>query len=74
MDQGIIWTFKAYYPRLTFPQAIDATMEDHTIFLAEHGRNITERIQLIQASWKEGTMTHMYVMWQKLLLNCENNI
>lgn len=45
MDQGIIWTFKAYYLRLTFPQAIDTTMKDHTIFffVAEHGRNIPEK-------------------------------
>lgn len=35
MEQGVIATFKAYYPKGTFKQAIDSSTRENLIFITE---------------------------------------
>lgn len=69
IDHRVISIFKAYYLRWTFGQAIEATVGDHAISLAEFWRtyDIEHATENIQASWQKVTASNMCVVWQKIL-------
>jgi DDE superfamily endonuclease len=65
MDQGIISTFKAYYLRRTFSQAVKATTGDGAITLIDFWKRFT--IENIGESWLEVTVNNMRVAWRYVL-------
>jgi hypothetical protein len=75
MDQGIVSTFKAYYPRRTFAQAVQATMEEDAISLTDFWKkfNIRQAILNIYESWQEVTANTMRAVWKYLLPYCAND-
>ncbi|XP_045116125.1 tigger transposable element-derived protein 1-like [Portunus trituberculatus] len=67
MDQGVIATFKKYYLRRTFRQALKATDEnDMTLSEFWKSYNIYNAIKNINTSWWEITTTCMNAVWKKL--------
>lgn len=76
MDQGVIATFKAYYLRRTFSQAIDITAAGiNTPSLPDFWKsyNIKNTIDNINASWLEITHHNMKVVWKNILQHCSSN-
>ena len=75
MDQGTIATFKAYYLRRTFKQAITETTGDDTISLTEFWKkyNIKQAIQNIDESWQEVTVSNMRAVWKHIIPHCAND-
>ncbi|KAM4694159.1 tigger transposable element-derived protein 1-like isoform 1-T2 [Discoglossus pictus] len=67
MNQGVISTFKAYYLRRTFMQAVRAT-EDDVMNLSEFwmNYNIYDAIKNIADSWEEVKQSTMKGAWNKL--------
>lgn len=75
MDQGVIATFKAYYIRRTFAQAISLTTgENSSMLLPEFWKkyDIKKAVENIDESWKEVTSKNMKDVWNKILLNRTN--
>lgn len=67
MDQGVIASFKAYYLRRTFSQAIRAT-QNNEMTLREFWKNynIYDAIKNIAEAWDEVKDTNMRGVWKKL--------
>ncbi|XP_053571656.1 tigger transposable element-derived protein 1-like [Bombina bombina] len=67
MDQGVIASFKAYYLRRTFSQAVRATQNDE-MTLTDFWRNynIYDAIKNIADAWNEVKETNMRGVWNKL--------
>ncbi|XP_072000501.1 tigger transposable element-derived protein 1-like [Engystomops pustulosus] len=67
MDQGVIASFKAYYLRRTFSQAVRVT-QNNEITLKEFWKNynISDAIKNIADSWDEVKETNMRGVWNKL--------
>lgn len=67
MDQGVIASFKAYYLRRTFSQAIRATQKDQ-MTLREFWKNyhIYDAIKNIADAWAEVKETNMRGVWKNL--------
>ncbi|XP_053568008.1 tigger transposable element-derived protein 1-like [Bombina bombina] len=67
MDQGVIASFKAYYLRRTFSQAVRATQNDE-MTLRDFWRNynIYDAIKNIADAWNEVKETNMRGVWNKL--------
>ncbi|XP_066445492.1 tigger transposable element-derived protein 1-like [Eleutherodactylus coqui] len=68
MDQGAIATFKKYYLRCTFRQALKATEGDSGMTLHEFWKNFTifNAVKNIDASWRKITTATMNGVWKKL--------
>ncbi|XP_045137247.1 tigger transposable element-derived protein 1-like [Portunus trituberculatus] len=67
MDQGVIVTFKKYYLRCTFRQALKATDKtDMTLSEFWKSYNIYNAIKNINTTWREVTTTCMNAVWKKL--------
>jgi hypothetical protein len=68
MDQGVIFTFKKYYLRRTFRQAVKATEGESGITLRQFWKeyNIYKAVKNIDASWRELTTTNINAVWKKL--------
>ncbi|XP_066445361.1 tigger transposable element-derived protein 1-like [Eleutherodactylus coqui] len=68
MDQGAIATFKKYYLRRTFRQALKATEGESGMTLREFWKNFTiyNAIKNIDASWREIATATMNGVWKKL--------
>ncbi|XP_066450519.1 tigger transposable element-derived protein 1-like [Eleutherodactylus coqui] len=68
MDQGAIATFKKYYLRRTFRQALKATEGESGMTLREFWKNFTiyNAIKNIDASWHEISTATMNGVWKKL--------
>ncbi|KAM6471896.1 uncharacterized protein PHA67_002618 isoform 2-T2 [Liasis olivaceus] len=75
MDQGAIATFKAYYIRRTFEQAIAKTTGDDAVSLTEFWRNynIRHAIENIHHAWQQLTADHMRGGWKPILPHCANS-
>ena len=73
MDQGVTVTFKAYYLRRIFSQAVEA-MKEGAITLVEFLKNysIKNAIENIYESWFEVPLTCMRGVWQNILPHCSN--
>ena len=69
MDQGVIATFKAYYLRRTFAQAIAATEEDTEKTLMQFCKvyNIYDCIKNLAWAWGNVTKDCMAGIWKKTL-------
>nr|XP_033817702.1 tigger transposable element-derived protein 1-like isoform X1 [Geotrypetes seraphini] len=67
MDQGVIASFKAYYLRQTFSQAVKATQDNETT-LRDFWKsyNIYGAIKNIAQSWNEVKKSKMEGVWKKL--------
>jgi hypothetical protein len=76
MDQGVISTFKAYYLRRAFSQAVKATTEDNAMTLMEFWKqfNIKNAIKNIAESWREITVSNMKSVWGRILQLNEDNV
>nr|XP_032833715.1 tigger transposable element-derived protein 1 [Petromyzon marinus] len=68
MDQGVMSSFKAYYLRQTFAQAISATDKEGGPTLTEFwkGFSILDAVKNIAASWKEMKQSNLNGVWRKL--------
>lgn len=67
MDQGVIASFKAYYLRRTFSQAVRATQKDEmTLRDFWKSYNIYDAINNIADAWDEVKETNMRGVWNKL--------
>ena len=68
MDQGVIATFKAYYLRRTFSQAIKAVDSGEGITIRDFWKNynILSAIKNIGVAWDEVKQTTMNAVWKKL--------
>ncbi|XP_032897989.1 tigger transposable element-derived protein 1-like [Amblyraja radiata] len=67
MDQGVISTFKAYYLRQMFAQAVGATESGRTLRDFWNGFNILDAIRNIVAAWKGVTQKCMNGVWKKVM-------
>nr|XP_008511180.1 PREDICTED: tigger transposable element-derived protein 1-like [Equus przewalskii] len=65
MNQGVIASFKAYYLRRTFAQAIAATEE--TLMQFEKDYNIYDCIKKLPWAWGAVTKEWMNGIWKKTL-------
>lgn len=67
MDQGVIASFKAYYLRRTFSQAVKAN-ENDGMELRDFWKsyNILQCVKNIAASWDEVTPNNLKGVWKKL--------
>lgn len=79
MDQGVIASFKKYYLRRTFRQALKATEGENAVTLKEFWKkfNIYQAVQNIGASWSEVKESNMNGAWKKLcpnFFNCEKEM
>lgn len=74
MDQGVIASFKAYYLRRTFSQAIKMTTGDEAMTLAEFWKafNIKNCIENVKEAWSEVTSSNLRAAWQRIIPNCAN--
>lgn len=74
MDQGVISTFKAYYLRETFNQALRASEGETGVSLKEFWRcyNIRQAIENISKSWDEVSEKTMNAVWKNLWDDCAN--
>ncbi|XP_063152245.1 uncharacterized protein LOC134492057 isoform X1 [Candoia aspera] len=74
MDQGVIATFKAYYIRRTFEQAIAKTTGDDAVSLTEFWKNynIRHAIENIHHAWQQITADNMRGVWKHILPRCAN--
>lgn len=75
MDQGVIATFKAYYLRRTFSQAIKATTGENAPTLTEFWKsyNIRNVIENIDEAWNELTASNMRSVWKHIIPHCAND-
>ncbi len=75
MDQGVISTFKAYYIRQTFAQAIKATTGTAAITLIQFWKNFNIRnaLENIDSSWRELTVSNMRSVWKNIIPQCAND-
>ncbi|KFD63957.1 hypothetical protein M514_23948 [Trichuris suis] len=69
MDQGIIATFKAYYLRETFAQALARTTGEGALSLLEFWRkyNVKNAIENIDRAWQEVSGSSMRSAWSSIL-------
>ncbi len=76
MDQGVISSFKSYYMRKTFAQAIEKTAgDDAAMNLTEFwkGFNIKTALENIGHAWDEVTTRNMRSVWKKIIPHCGND-
>ena len=76
MDQGVIATFKAYYLRRTFSQAIEKTAGDNAqITLTQFWKefNIKNAVENIGHAWNEVTISNLRSVWKHIIPHCANN-
>ena len=75
MDQGVIATFKAYYLRKTFAQAIEKTTGENVMTLTQFWKNfnIKNALENINEAWQEVTVSNMRAVWQKIIPHCSND-
>ena len=75
MDQGVIATFKAYYLRRTFSQAIKTTTGENAPTLTEFWKsyNIRNVIENIGEAWLEVTASNMRAVWKHIIPHCAND-
>ncbi|XP_028659019.1 tigger transposable element-derived protein 1-like [Erpetoichthys calabaricus] len=75
MDQGAITTFKAFYLRTTFSQAVAAT-ENDVVTLCDFWKSysILDCIKNIKSAWDEVTDKCMQCIWKKCIKSFANNI
>ena len=75
MDQGVIATFKSYYLRRIFSQAIKATTGENAATLKEFWKsyNIRNAIENICEAWQEVTPNNMRAVWKHILPHCAND-
>ncbi|XP_045115137.1 tigger transposable element-derived protein 1-like [Portunus trituberculatus] len=74
MDQGVIRSFKAYYLRRTFKQAIRATEKgDKSLKEFWKGFNIYSAVKNIGESWAEVTQSNMNGVWKSMCPSLVNN-
>ena len=75
MDQGVIATFKAYYLRRTFSQAIKATTGENAPTLTEFWKsyNIRNVIENIGEAWHELTASNVTALWKHIIPHCAND-
>ena len=68
MDQGVIASFKAYYLRRTFAQALRACERDEAMTLTNFwkGYNVKDALKNISDAWDEVTQQNMNGVWGKL--------
>ncbi|XP_042230822.1 tigger transposable element-derived protein 1-like [Homarus americanus] len=67
MDQGVMASFKEYYLRRTFTQAVKETEGESGVTLREFWKNyIYKAIKNIDASWREVKTSNMNGVWKKL--------
>ncbi|XP_069840890.1 tigger transposable element-derived protein 1-like [Dendropsophus ebraccatus] len=68
IDQGVIATFKAYYPRRVIGNALQATEKNKDLTLKDFWKkyNILDAVQNIADSWDEVKQTSMNGVWKKL--------
>ncbi|KFD62566.1 hypothetical protein M514_25302 [Trichuris suis] len=68
MDQGVIATFKAYYLRRTFKQAINFLGSDgrHTLKESWRGYHIMNAIENLAVAWHEAKTSTMNLAWRKI--------
>uniref|UniRef100_A0A5S6Q0H6 DDE-1 domain-containing protein n=1 Tax=Trichuris muris TaxID=70415 RepID=A0A5S6Q0H6_TRIMR len=76
MDQAIIGTFKAYYLRETFQQAIAKTTDDNPISLVQFWKNynIKNAIDNIANAWQKVSENNMRAGWKFIMPHCANNL
>lgn len=69
LDQGVIATFKKYYLRKTFRQAVKATEGENGITLKQFWKeyNIFKAVENIDAAWREVAVSTMNAGWRKLV-------
>ncbi|XP_032897133.1 major centromere autoantigen B [Amblyraja radiata] len=67
MDQGVISTFKAFYLRQTFAQAVRATESGRTLRDFWNDFNILNATRNIAAAWKDVTQKCMKCVWKKVM-------
>ncbi|CAM1327229.1 Uncharacterised protein at_DN1968 [Pycnogonum litorale] len=75
MDQGVISSFKSYYMRKTFSQAIEKTAgENSTMNLTEFWKSfIKTALANIVHAWNEVTPNNMRSVWKKIIPHCAND-
>ena len=73
MDQGAIATFKAYYLKITFSQAIMALENETTLKEFWSKYNMLQAIKNIAGGWQEVTPSCMSGIWKKLTKRFQEN-
>uniref|UniRef100_A0A5F8GLC9 Tigger transposable element-derived protein 1-like n=1 Tax=Monodelphis domestica TaxID=13616 RepID=A0A5F8GLC9_MONDO len=75
MDQGTIATFKAYYLRKIFEQAVVKTIGDDAMSLTDfwENYNIRDAVENIHHAWQQITANNMREVWKCILPHCANS-
>ncbi len=73
--RGVIATFKAYYLRKTFAQAIEKTTGENAMNLTEFWKNfnIKNAVENINDAWREVTASNMRAVWKNIIPHCAND-
>ena len=71
----VLSTFKAYYLRKAFSQALSKTTGDQSITLEQFWKNydIRDALENIKDAWDQLTASNIRAVWQRILPHCANN-